>query len=137
MSRRKEASTARELTLSDQLAYLFEYGEARGLATTYRAIAEATRENANGIRKVYLGENTNPGIRTILALGDYFGVGLAYFDCATLTECQDYLTGAEQQELRQDIAIRTNGLSEASLEAISKLIGYVRKAKELPAHGPR
>jgi transcriptional regulator with XRE-family HTH domain len=127
---------ARELTFSEKMAYLFKYGEARGIATTYRAIAEATRENANNIRKIYLGENPNPGIRTVRALADYFGVSLAYFDCATRTECQDYLTGAKPQQLRQDIAIRVDGLSETGLEAISKLIDYVRKAEELPACGP-
>ena len=127
---------ARELTFSNKLAILFAYGEARGLATSYRAIADATKENANSIRKIYLGENTNPGIRTVLALADYFGVGLAYFDCATRIECQNYLTGAKPQQLSHDIAIRANGLSETSLEAISTMIDYVRKAEKLPARRP-
>ncbi len=137
MSRRKEVSVARELTLSEQMVLLFEYGEGRGLATSYRAIAEATGENATNIRKMHLGENLNPGIKSILALADYFGVRLDYFGCATREACQNYLAGAKPTQLEQDIAKRVDGLSETALEAIATMLDYVRKAEQLPPSKPR
>lgn len=122
----------RTLTLAEKLALLLEYGEGRGLAVTYRAIGEATGENANNIRKIHRGENANPGLKTLKALADYFGVGLAYFDLETRAACQDYLKQAPKDRLVAEIALRTLGVSEAGLEAIQNMVDIVRKSEGLP-----
>ncbi len=120
------------ISLAAKLALLFEYGQDKGLPTTYRAIAEATKENANNIRKIYVGENENPGLRTLSALAEYFQVGLAYFDCNSREECEAYLEGATARHLTETIALRTRGISESGLEAIKNMIDYVRNVERLP-----
>lgn len=122
----------RTLTLHEKVEMLFEYGQAKGLPITYLAIAEALGENASNIRKIHVGINTNPGLRILSGLASYFGVGLAYFDCQTKTECQRFLAQVGQQRALEGIALRSNGLSEQGLDAIRQMIEYVRKSEGLP-----
>src|SRR6266849_577698 len=110
----------RSFTLAEKLALLFDYGEEQGLNITYRAIAEATRENAN------------PGVRTLTALASYFQVGLAYFDCTSRAACQDFLRGATERYLTNKIALRSTGLSEAGKEAILNMIEFIRDVEKQP-----
>ena len=122
---------SRELSLAEKMTLLFEYGASRGLPVTYRAIAQATEENANNIRKIHLGENANPGLKILTALAAYFGAGLAYFDCRTKAECQKYLNEVTRFKLLNGIAMRAEGLSENGLQAIETMIDYVREAEGL------
>ena len=123
---------ARPLTLADKLDLLFKYGESRGISAAYRTIADATDENANNIRKIHRGENTNPGLKILTALVRYFQVDLAYFNCETRAECQAYLAKyAAEHELDQ-IKLRADGMSEAGLSALRNMMDFVRKAEGLP-----
>src|SRR5260221_9134780 len=91
LHRPREEPMAQNITLAQQMTLLFAYGESRGTTSAYRAIATATGENANNIRKIYRGENANPGLRMLKALTSYFEVDLAYFNCETRSECKGYL----------------------------------------------
>jgi transcriptional regulator with XRE-family HTH domain len=122
----------RKVTLAEQLDLLFEYGKARGLPVTYRAIAEATGENANKLRKLHAGENNNPGLRTIAAIAKYFGIKLAYFECVTKTECRNLLSDAAPQRLQDSVTRLAADLSKEGLETLITMIDYVRKAEKLP-----
>src|SRR5579859_508289 len=120
------------LTLSEKLALLFEYGESRGLSIKYRAIGEAIGENTNNIRKIYLGQNTNPGLKILTALVSYFGIDLAYFNCSTKADFQAYLTHAAPAREAVAINQRALGMSEDSLALIRQLMDTIRKAERLP-----
>lgn len=122
----------RILTLREKVELLFDYGRAKGLSVTYLSMAEALGENASNIRKIHVGINANPGLRILTGLARYFGVGLAYFDCQTRAECQNYLAQIGQERALTGIALRADGLSEKGLEAIQQMIDYVRKSEGLP-----
>jgi transcriptional regulator with XRE-family HTH domain len=122
---------ARALTLADKLQILFEYGEARGISPAYRAIAEATGENATNIRKIHKGENINPGLKILRALVKYFGVGLSYFDYDTRAECEAYLAQFAPARAADEIKLRANGMSEEGLTAVRNMLDFVRKAEGL------
>jgi transcriptional regulator with XRE-family HTH domain len=123
------------VTLAEKIDLLFKYGESRGLSVSYRAIAQATEENANNIRKIHLGKNANPGLRILTALAEYFGVSLAYFECQSKKECQDYLRQQAQTKLLGEIAMRAEGISEAGLKTIEQMIEYVRDAEGVKSRG--
>jgi transcriptional regulator with XRE-family HTH domain len=125
-------AVSRSLTLADKLALLFEYGESRGISAAYRTIAVATGENGTNIRKIHHGENLNPGLRTLTALADYFGIGLDYFLCETRTACQDYLSGAAQQRLLSVVPKALTGISEHGVNTLLTWIYIVRRAERLP-----
>ena len=120
------------LTLSEKLVLLFEYGESRGHSTKYRAIAEAIGENANNIRKIYLGENANPGLKILTALVGYFDIDLAYFNCGTKADCRAYLEHAAPARETVAISQRAQGMSEDGLALIRQLMDIIRKAERLP-----
>src|SRR5690349_11491103 len=117
---------AKEFTLPDKVDLLFQYGEGRGISPAYRAIADATGENANNIRKIHRGENANPGLRTLLALSEYFEIDLAYFNCKTKADCERYLADVAQKLLTDEVRLRANGMSETGLEAVRNMMDFVR-----------
>jgi transcriptional regulator with XRE-family HTH domain len=120
------------LTLAEKLELLFEYGESRGISAAYRAIAVATGENANNIRKIHRGENKNPGLKILTALGDYFGVDLAYFNCKTKVDCEAYLSRFAPARETDEIKLRAHGMSEAGLAALRTMMDMARRAEGLP-----
>ena len=79
------------ISLAEQVDILFNHGRGRGLPVTYRAVAEATGETANNIFRIHHGQNTNPGLRTLSALVEYFKTDLGYFSCKTKEDCLKYL----------------------------------------------
>ena len=83
---------SKNILLAEQVDLLFKYGRARGLSVTYRAVADATGETANNIFRIHHGQNTNPGLRTLTALVEYFKTDLGYFSCKTKEDCLKYLT---------------------------------------------
>lgn len=127
---------ARILNLAEKLDLLFEYGESRGISAAYRTIADATDENATNIRKIHRGENTNPGLKILTALVGYFQVDLAYFNCETKAECQDYLARFAPARELDEIRLRASGMSEEGLAALRNMMDFVRKAEGLPPVEP-
>lgn len=82
---------SKTISLAEQVELLFKHGREQGRPVTYRAVAEATGETANNLFRIRRGQNTNPGIRTALALVEYFHTDLGYFSCQTQEECLNYL----------------------------------------------
>ena len=123
---------ARTLSLAEKVDLLFQYGDSRGISSAYRAIADATGENANNIRKIHRGENTNPGLKILTALVQYFGVGLDYFLLTTKADCEAYLARIAAARQLDGVKLRANGLSEEGLNALNNMIDFVRKAEGLP-----
>jgi transcriptional regulator with XRE-family HTH domain len=79
------------ISLAEQVELLFKHGRDQGRPVTYRAVAEATRETANNLFRIRRGQNTNPGLRTLAALVEYFHTDLGYFACKTKEDCLTYL----------------------------------------------
>lgn len=79
------------ISLAEQVELLFKHGREQGRPVTYRAVAEATQETANNLFRIRRGQNTNPGLRTLAALVEYFGTDLGYFACKTPEDCLNYL----------------------------------------------
>jgi transcriptional regulator with XRE-family HTH domain len=82
---------SKSISLAEQVEILFQHGREQGLPVTYRAIAEATGETANNLFRIHRGQNTNPGLRTIAALIEYFETDLGYLACQTKEDCLRYL----------------------------------------------
>jgi transcriptional regulator with XRE-family HTH domain len=131
-----EDIVARRLSLAEKLDLLFQYGESRGISSAYRTIAEATDENANNIRKIHRGENTNPGLKILTALVQYFGVGLDYFMLTAKADCEAYLARIAEVRKLEGVKLRANGLSEAGMDALNNMLDFVRKAEGLPPVEP-
>jgi transcriptional regulator with XRE-family HTH domain len=79
------------ISLAEQVELLFTHGRERGQPVTYRVVAEATGETANNLFRIRRGQNTNPGLRTLAALVEYFNTDLGYFSCKTKEDCLHYL----------------------------------------------
>ena len=119
------------LPLAKKIELLFEFGQSQGLPITYQAVSSKTGIPANNILKIRKGQNLNPGLQTLVALTDYFGVEIGYFRCKTETECRNYLQGVASEEILNEIALRAEGISAAGLETIRQMIHYVRSAEGL------
>ena len=115
----------------DQVELLFQLAAQMGLNTSYHAIAAATGESAPNIRRIRLGEITNPGVNTLETLGKYFGVGLEYFACQSAEECEAYVKGVAKERVSSAIAQRTAGISEEGLQTILQMINHVRRLEGL------
>jgi transcriptional regulator with XRE-family HTH domain len=88
---------SKNISLAEQVDLLFKHGRERGLPVTYRAIAKATGETGNNLFRIRRGQNTNPGLRTLVALVTYFKTDLGYFSCKTKEECLNYLHQSSQK----------------------------------------
>src|SRR6185436_19778680 len=88
----------RNISLAEQVDTLFKHGRERGRPVTYRAVAQATGETANNLFRIRRGQNTNPGLRTLAALAEYFNTDLGYFACKTTVECLHYLIGLPKND---------------------------------------
>jgi hypothetical protein len=93
-------------------------------------------EVAVGVDPDHRGENHNPGLRTLLALSDYFEIDLAYFNCKTKAECERYLARIAQEQLVDEVRLRADGMSETGLAALRNIMDFVRKAEGLPPVEP-
>lgn len=128
-----------ELTLADKLAILTEHGKKHGLSATAYSIAHATGENTTNIQRILNGDNSNPGLRTLLAITGHFGVGLGYFDCKTEAECQHYLdqltvkkerAEASEAQLLSDIAKRSSGIGPEGLLVLKNMAEYLKQLQD-------
>ena len=84
-------SISKNISLAEQVELLFKHGRERSHPITYRAVAEATGETPNNLFRIRRGQNTNPGLRTLSALVEYFETDLGYFSCKTREDCLNYL----------------------------------------------
>jgi transcriptional regulator with XRE-family HTH domain len=102
---------------------------------TYREVSEGVRELGTSISPSYLwqlrkGERTNPTIRQISALADFFHVPVMYFFGSTseveAVDAQLSLVRAMRDKGVREVALRAATLSPAGLRAISGLISELQ-----------
>ncbi|ONI88786.1 hypothetical protein ALI22I_17535 [Saccharothrix sp. ALI-22-I] len=112
---------------------------------SFEEVAAAIRaKNGPTISATYLwqlrkGLRDNPTKRHLEALAGFFGVPPAYFFDDAEAERIDaelaLLTALRDAPVRQ-IALRANGLSAKSLQAIAEMVDRVRELEGLPASAP-
>ena len=128
-----KTKTPPELTLSEKVNIMFQFGQQQGKIVDYRSVAEATGVSVNNIHKIRSGENNNPGIQTLKKLASYFNVPLGYFDSKTREQCWAYLqrqaeqkAGASGKEAKP-IVFRADDFSEEGRQAIESMIKFVKR----------
>ncbi|PRY45155.1 helix-turn-helix domain-containing protein [Umezawaea tangerina] len=135
-----------ERTLAAKVDHLFRTVHPRtGGEYSFEEVAEAIRAKGGPtISATYLwqlrkGLRDNPTKRHLEALAGFFGVPPAYFFDDAETERIDselaLLTALRDAPIRQ-IALRVNGLSPKSLEAITEMVDRVRELEGLPKPTP-
>lgn len=117
-----------------------------GREYSFEEVAEALRARGGPtISATYLwqlrkGLRDNPTKRHLEALAEFFGVPAAYFFDDGESERIDaeltLLTALRDTPVRQ-IALRANGLSPKSLEAIAEMVERVRELEGLPQPDPQ
>ncbi|XVS67675.1 helix-turn-helix domain-containing protein [Actinosynnema sp. CA-299493] len=133
-------------SLAAKVDHLFRSVRPRdGGEYTFEEVAAAIRaKQGPTISATYLwqlrkGIRDNPTKRHLEALAGFFGVPPAYFFDDAQTERIDaeltLLTALRDAPVRQ-IALRANGLSAKSLEAIAEMVDRVRELEGLPHPSP-
>jgi transcriptional regulator with XRE-family HTH domain len=127
VNRKKGFSLAKKVELLLTLAH-----EKSGVATSYPALAKATGSAMSNIQDIRNGRNQNPGYQLLDTLARYCGTDLGYFSRTTEAECRAYFEESIAEKDRAHIAMRSQGLSRKSREAIRNLINLARRAEGLP-----
>ena len=126
-------SGAEEISISEQVDILFQYGESKRMVTSYHGISAAIGIAPINIQKLRSGVTKNPGIILLRRIANYFGVGLGYFDCTSAEDCRSYLRNAEQtrvlSELVQDMPLRAENITPDTLKALLFAMEQVRRAE--------
>ena len=120
---------AKTISLAEQVDVLFKQGRERGLSITYRGVADAIGETANNIFRIHHGHNLNPGLRTLVALADYFETDLGYFSCKTKSDCLHYLHHTLPHKTLDKLTMRAEGISPAGIKKILQVVDLVRQVE--------
>ncbi|MET0233313.1 MAG: helix-turn-helix domain-containing protein [Kibdelosporangium sp.] len=131
--------------LAAKVNHLFQTIHPReGGEYSFEEVADAIRTrggptiSATYIWQLRKGLRDNPTKRHLEALAGFFGVPPAYFFDAEATERIDaelkLLSALRDNSVRQ-IALRANGLSPKSLDAIADMVDRVRELEGLPRPG--
>ena len=123
-------------TLAERIETLFKtFRKKDGKEFTYKEVEAGTGKavTAPYVWKLRTGQATNPSIRVLKALSEFFGVPTSYFIEDTSKEELANLKLAAQ--LRNSgtarIALRASDLDEDGQRAVLEMIEYVRKAQGL------
>ncbi len=137
-----DTETPRPKTLADKVDRLFRTIHSRdGGEYTFEEVAtELSRREGPTISATYLwqlrkGLRDNPTKKHLEALADFFGVSPAYFfddEAAERIDAELGLLAALRDASVRQIALRTIGLSEASLRTIASMVERVRQLEGLP-----
>lgn len=130
----------RKVPFAVKLDHLFRTITNKGAEYTYQEVSEGCTQNGTPISHTYVwqlrrGKKTNPSLRHIEALAEFFSVPPTYFlddDAHELITAQLELLGAIRSRDIQDIALRAVGLSTPSLRAIAGMITSARSMEGLP-----
>lgn len=127
------------------------YPKGQGRPYTYDEVARAITADGVPITGAYLqqlrtGKRTDPRRSYVAAISKFFGVPVEYFFDANvandisrqiteLAEIRDAVTRAEASQLSVPtaIALRAQGLSPKSIEAIANLMDQARRLEGLPS----
>lgn len=125
---------------------------------SYMEIAESIKVKAGSegstishatIQKIRKGEITDPKVSTLTVIAEFFGVPVTYFFDDEVAERVDAKIAKVKQRIElskvekelvdalgdghvRDVAVRMNGLSAASLQAIRGVIDQARRLEGLP-----
>ncbi|MFJ6885329.1 helix-turn-helix domain-containing protein [Streptomyces californicus] len=137
-------SAAARHTLADKLNHLFQVvvPSGRGVYGN-EEVAQKITEAGVPISSSYIwllrkGQRDNPTMRHLEGLAKFFGVPPAYFFDDEVTGQVDKqldLLHAMQDSRVRSLALRAEGLSAASLDALLALVHEVRRMNELPPKG--
>ncbi|ARF66341.1 transcriptional regulator [Streptomyces violaceoruber] len=137
-------SAAARHTLADKLNHLFQVvvPSGRGVYGN-EEVAQKITEAGVPISSSYIwllrkGQRDNPTMRHLEGLAKFFGVPPAYFFDDEVTgqvDKQLELLHAMQDSRVRSLALRAEGLSAASLDALLALVHEVRRMNELPPKG--
>ncbi|MCX4751218.1 helix-turn-helix domain-containing protein [Kitasatospora sp. NBC_01287] len=130
-------------TFAERLDHLFRevHPDSRG-PYSYAEVAQGIKAagegaiTASGIQQLRTGTRGNPKMATIKALADFFGVPAGYFfddEVAEHTEAEIQLVAAMRDEKIAQVALRSAGLSTASLKMVHTVIAQARHLEGLPA----
>jgi transcriptional regulator with XRE-family HTH domain len=131
-------------TFADRLNYLFRtVRKPDQREYTNEEVANAiTQDQGVTISASYLwylrtGQRDNPTLKHLKALATFFGVPPSYFfddETAERVEAELALLVAMKDARVRDLALRADGLSPESLDAIREMIARVRELEGLPPH---
>lgn len=131
-------------TIAERLEYLFRTVREPGRREySNEEVASAiARDQGVTISASYIwylrtGQRDNPTFKHLNALARFFGVPPAYFfddDASERVTAELALLTAMKDAGVRDVALRAAGLSAASLDTISDVIGRVRQLEGLPPH---
>jgi transcriptional regulator with XRE-family HTH domain len=129
-------------SLANKLNHLFQtvVPAGRGPHSTEEA-AQAITASGVPISGSYIwllrkGQRDNPTLRHLAALAKFFGVPPAYFFDDEVTErvnAQLELATALRDTRVRNLALRAEGLSAASLDALLTMVNEARKMQNLPS----
>ncbi|WP_063804193.1 helix-turn-helix domain-containing protein [Streptomyces roseifaciens] len=105
------------------------------IATAINIAAGEKTISATYVWQLRTGRKTNPTMRHLESLAQYFGVSAAYFlsdEESRKIDDQLALLGALKQSDARSIALRSTGLSESSRRALHSMIDQLRKLEGLP-----
>jgi transcriptional regulator with XRE-family HTH domain len=128
-------------TLAQKLDHLFATVHPPKGEYTHEEVATGIRDrggptiSATYVWQLRRGLRDNPTKHHIEALAGFFGVPPAYFlddDAAAAIDAQLELLAAIRDSSVRELALRAQGLSPASLDAIAEMIERVRQLENLP-----
>lgn len=129
-------------SLADKINHLFQTVVPAGRASySTEEAAQAISARGVSISGSYIwllrkGQRDNPTLRHLAALADFFGVPPAYFFDDKVTEkvnTQLKLATALRDTRVRSLALRADGLSPASLDALLTMVNEARRIQNLPA----
>ncbi|MEV0373306.1 helix-turn-helix domain-containing protein [Streptomyces sp. NPDC050636] len=128
-------------SLADKINHLFRtvMPAGRGSYSTEEA-AQAISAHGASISGSYIwllrkGQRDNPTLRHLAALAEFFGVPPAYFfddDVTARVNTQLELATALRNTRVRSLALRADGLSPASLDALLTMVNEARRIQNLP-----
>ncbi|WP_246102872.1 helix-turn-helix domain-containing protein [Streptomyces piniterrae] len=129
-------------SLADKINHLFRTVVPAGRRSySTEEAAQAISANGVSISGSYIwllrkGQRDNPTLRHLAALAEFFGVPPAYFFDDEVTEkvnTQLALATALRDNRVRSLALRADGLSPASLDALLTMVNEARRIQNLPA----
>lgn len=139
MAQSQEPTESDQRTLAARLDRLFRTVHPGGRGEySYEEVASAIRADGVMISHTYVwqlrkGLRDNPTKRHLEGLAKFFGVPVSYFfdDDTTAVDAQLELLAALRDQSVRSVALRTAGLSPASLKAIAGMIEHARAIEGL------
>lgn len=117
------------MTLSEQVRVLLSYNTTPRIVPNFTEIAEATGISDQTLANLLQGKSTNPRLRTLLTLCQYYGISLDYFECETVAACREYLYAHQcrhASSLLSEIAAESGRLSAKGQRNVLTLMEWMR-----------